>query len=172
MSFLQQHIDRSIIVAQFDLRGYLHPLGFRMKNGEDNKGFTFLPANFVYFAAGNFGKGRDEDGTHEIPDLDDGTYEEWLQVGKDLAAACDSYSHEAVQYLLKEVILQTDQRRAAAEQLKGPYAQYVPSMESSDYFGKVLLTLAEAFDVAINEKDGKHIIELNPKMPTKGVGAG
>jgi len=48
MPFLLSNIDRAIIATQFDLRGYLHPLGFRhISKHEGIKGISFIPANLM-----------------------------------------------------------------------------------------------------------------------------
>lgn len=64
-NFRRGKIDRAIIITQYDLRGFGHPLGFRMGKCESAKCNFVIPGNLVAFAAGL----GEEGNTQPVPDV-------------------------------------------------------------------------------------------------------
>lgn len=157
MAFSQININGAIVRIQCYLRAPFHPLGIRLK--DDNKSFGYIPANLISYAAGELSEPAQEL-THNLPSLDEGSYKSWLRTCRALAKNCNIESHEAIQFIVKELVNQFDQRRRS----KGKEFYPVP-LDRSNWFGKVTYALAEAFDIKIEKVKQKHVVTVKLKHP-------
>jgi hypothetical protein len=145
MVFERHRIDRAIVVTLYDLEGFLSPLGYRHKKGENNKGFEAIAPNFVSFALGYPKEG-------EIPPEDvrpgrlDSTYEEYLGLCKEFVERCDPAQKELAQRIIKEILKQDAERK---EKLGDQKDAYVKPLSVDNWWGKVVIALATAFEVEL-----------------------
>ncbi len=155
--FLSENINDAILLSQYDMRGYVHPLGFRM-NGIEAKGLSYLPVNLIQFSAG-WGKKDDSGNKLEptiAPDLlfyyneENLTYEKILALCQKFVSECNRYQKEAIQFLLKDVLNKTAELKAEAES-KNERTAYIRPLDQSNNWGKIMLGLMEAFDVKVDE---------------------
>ena len=155
--FLSENINSAILGSQYDMRGYVHALGFRMDN-IGSKGLSYLPINLITFSAGCGKKGENDD---EIPctiapeimfyyDEKNLTYEKVLNLCKKLFTECNYIQKEAIQLLLKDVLNKTEELKAEAE-LKNEKDAYIRPLDKNTNWGKIMLGLMEAFDVKVDQ---------------------
>ena len=62
MAWEPNYIDRAISTARYYLLGPVHPLGVRFKAGSSPKAYSYIPGNFIGWAAGEDYWGRFQDG--------------------------------------------------------------------------------------------------------------
>ncbi|OGN16781.1 MAG: hypothetical protein A3C88_00230 [Candidatus Yanofskybacteria bacterium RIFCSPHIGHO2_02_FULL_50_12] len=140
-AFLWASIDRAIVMTQYDLRGFAHPLGFRYEKFASAKCFSYIPGNFIGFAAG-YAK------TPQQPTIEysmNMPFEEQLEVCKKLRVSCECRSQvEAIQLIVKEILEQHKQY-----QILHPADSYVKLLQPDNYWGKPVLALAQAFEVEV-----------------------
>ena len=151
MNFRTEKIDRAIIITQYDLRGFDHPLGIRMKKGESAKCSSVIPGNFVAFAAGL----GEESNKQPLPDtyVDHyvSSFEQCLTMCKQLASDCDASEREAVQLIIKDIVQQSEEMKAkvAVGFKEIDSAGYLQPLERDNWWGRIVLALVEAFDVSL-----------------------
>lgn len=150
MPFLRANIDRAIVMTQYDLRGFLHPLGFREPYKASPKSLHAIACNLAACAAG-FGL-RDEKPTVEnFPDCFDTSYEEYLVMCKHFAEDCDTFQKEAIKLIVQEILKQSEEMKAdIAEGTREP-SHYLQPLEKDNIWGKAVLSLIEAFEVSLPE---------------------
>ena len=145
MSFLTANIDRAIVMTQFDLRGFAHPLGFRMKE-KSSKSLYMITGNLVGFAAGlghEDGKSTDE----AYASYHESSYEDYLAMCKRLFEDCDGSEKEAIQLIVLEIVKQSKEMKAEVASGKMEASGYLKPLEKSNTWGKAVLALAEVFEV-------------------------
>ena len=86
MPFLTANIDRAIVKTQYELRGFLHPLGYREEE-RSAKSFEATTANFIAIAAGLGNYSGATDASYVNYDLS--TFEVSFAMCKKLANDCD-----------------------------------------------------------------------------------
>ncbi len=150
MAFLTANIDRAIVMTQYDLRGFSHPLGIRFKKGEDRKGSSFIPGNLIGFAAG-FGKPEEDckatDETYVSPFTC--TYEECLTMCQQFASDCEASEKEAIQLIIQDIVAQSEEMKAKVTAGETEPSNYLKPLEKDNWWGKIVLALAEAFEVKL-----------------------
>lgn len=150
MSFTTANIDRAIVIAQYDLMGFFRPLGTKSRALSDAKSLDAVTYNFIRFA---FGFGSKEKG-HQPDEMDytgynDTSYSKQLAMCKQLAAACDESQKQAIQSIIKNIILQNSilEISAAAEKIKS--SGHLQALTKDTCWGRTVLALAKAFKVKI-----------------------
>jgi len=155
MNFRREKIDRAIIITQYDLRGFGHPIGFRVGKAQNAKCSSAIPFNFIAFAAG-FGEKDVEQSTISAAYVSprNGSFEQCLTMCQLLAADCDDSAKEAIKFLIKEIVQQDEEMKAkvAAGNKEIDSAGYLRPLEKDNSWGKIVLALAEAFEVQIHEQ--------------------
>lgn len=155
--FLSININRAILSSRYDMRGYLHPLGFRM-DGIQAKGLSYLPINLIHFSA-SIGIRDENDKEPECtinPEImfyytdNDLTYEKVLNLCKKFFVECNYIQKEEIQLLLKDVLNRTEELKKEAE-LKGEKNFYIRPLDKNTNWGKIMLGLMETFDVKAEE---------------------
>jgi len=149
MPFLTANIDRAIVMTQYDLRGFAHPLGYRVKKKGSAKSLDATTCNLVAFAVG-LGK---ED-TEEITDDDyvsalGSSFEDYLAMCKRLAEVCDMSQKEAIQIIIQDIVQQSEEMKAEVAAGTMKTSNYIQPMDKNNRWGKVVLALMEAFEVPI-----------------------
>jgi hypothetical protein len=148
MHFLTANIDRAIVMTQYDLRGFAHPLGFREKKGSA-KSLDATTGNFMAFAAGC---GQHKEPTDEnYADYFDSLFEDYLAMCKRLVADCDESQKEAIQLIVQEIVKQRDEMAAEVAAGKREASAYIKPLEKTNRWGKAVLALAEAFEVSLEQ---------------------
>ena len=155
--FLNENINSSILSAQYDLRGFVHALGFRMK-GINPKLLSYVPVNLISFSVG-CGK-EDEDGIKIPPTInreilfyyhdENLTYEKVLYLCKKFALECNRIQEEAIAFLLKDILEKTDILKKETES-KGEVNNYLRPLDKESNWGMIMLGLMEAFGVKEDE---------------------
>ena len=146
-AFLTQNIDRAIVMTQFDLRGFLHPFGFRIKGRPCTKYLLAIPSNMVAFAAG-LGR-KDSPPTDDLyVDSFEASYEIYLSMCKRLASCCDLSQKEAIQIIVKDVVAQAEELRGNIED---PQRLPLLALNKETRWGRVVLSLIDAFEVQLEE---------------------
>ncbi|MDD5437677.1 MAG: hypothetical protein PHC70_00840 [Patescibacteria group bacterium] len=137
MSFKSENINSAIIATQYDLRGFYHPLGFRMKRGECGaKLFSCIPGNLVVFAIGFGSEPRNATDDSYVPR--DASYEEYLNMCRRFAEDCNPAQKEAVQIILEEV-------KTQAEEVKRSSGRQGCFLDEGSEFEKVMKALTQVF---------------------------
>ncbi len=145
--FLTAHIDRAIVMTQYDLRGFSHPLGMRLHH-KHPKYLDAAIANFISFAAD-----AGHDGTKTDPKFVgyfDSSFKDYLAMCKRLAACCDGSEKEAIQLIVGEFIRQhKDMGAKIASGKIDDKNGYLKPLVKTNRMGKAVIALATAFDVEV-----------------------
>lgn len=149
MAYLTANIDRAIVLTQFELRGFMHPLGVRCGPYSNHKNFDALTANFVAIAAGlgDYGGRRPTDPTYK--DLDRCTWEEARVMCRQLHADCDLSQREAIQFIVRELVKQNAEMRAEVAIGRKEATVYLRPLDKNNVWGRIVLGLWEAFEVVL-----------------------
>lgn len=145
--YLTANIDRAIVMTQYDLRGFAHPLGLRIEEPVPK----FLDAtigNFISFAAHANREVTDPD----FVDYFRSSFDDYLAMCKRFAACCDSSEREATQLIIREFARQHREMavKIAAGELEDS-SGYLKPLKRDNRMGKAVLSLAEAFEVNLSE---------------------
>lgn len=147
MNFLTANIDRAIVMTQYDLRGFAHPLGFRIDHKSSAKSLDATTDNFMAFAAG-CGKGRTPTDEH-YSEYFESSFEDYLAMCQRLVKDCDGSEKEAIQLIVREILKQSEEMKAEVAVGKREASAYLLPLEKSNRWGKAVLALAEAFEVKL-----------------------
>lgn len=151
--YLHRHIDRAIVMTQYNLRGFGHPLGIRIEE-KNPKSLFIIPHNFICLAAGI---GRvDESGNSENNEPTDprfvsprnSSFDDCLAMCRRLADCCDESEKEAIQLIIKKIITQGKEFEEQKVAGKNDSA-YIKPLDKGNTWGKVVLSLAVTFEVPI-----------------------
>jgi len=147
LSFLTANIDRAIVMTQYDLRGFSHPLGVRMTEPSPK----FLDAtthNFVAFAAHAGESGPTDDSWFQEADR---PFEDYLRMCQRLFDDCDASEREAIKLIVEEIVRQYRELVSGALE-KGEGLPYLPQqLDQSSHWGRLVLALVETFEVEVGE---------------------
>ena len=145
--YLTANIDRAIVMTQYDLRGFAHPLGVRIEKHVP-KFFDATINNFICFAA-HVGKKKTDP---EFVSYFDSSFDEYLAMCNRFAGCCDSSEREATQFIIREFVLQHKEMTAkiAAGELDNRNG-YLQPLNRDNRMGKAIIALAEAFEVNLSE---------------------
>lgn len=144
MPFLRANIDRAIVMTQYDLRGFAHPLGVRLPRNASGKNLDATTCNLVSFAAGCCGA----DGpTVACVSPFQSTYEEYLDMCKRLHEDCELSEREAIQLIVRDIVSQSEEMKAEVTAGKRKPDSYLQPLSKESRWGMVVLALAEAFEV-------------------------
>ncbi|MBP9797957.1 hypothetical protein KBC70_02310 [Candidatus Woesebacteria bacterium] len=145
--FSKESIDRAIVMTQYDLRGFAHPLGFRLKYMVSPKYLDATTCNLLEFAAG----GEPNSGGTDV-DYFTCTYEEYLACCREFAGNCEASRKEAIQLIIHEIVRQNRQMRQEVAAGKRKPSPYLQTLSTDNYWGRAVLALAEAFDVGLKRE--------------------
>lgn len=149
MPFLTANIDRAIVVTQFELRGFFHPLGFRVEAEEgciSPKNLDAATGNFIGYALGLGGEKRQPTDTW-VPYFQS-TYEDYLDMCRRFASSCDLSQKEAVQLIIIEIVRQNGEMRQRVADGRMESDKYLEELDKGNRWGKAVLALIEAFEVS------------------------
>ncbi|QQG42741.1 MAG: hypothetical protein HYW15_00765 [Candidatus Giovannonibacteria bacterium] len=149
MPFLRENIDRAIVMTQYDLRGFAHPLGFRMES-KNSKNLDAITNNLAAIAAG-FGHKERKHTDEAYADYFGSSFEDYLAMCQRLAKDCDSSEKEAIQLIVQEIIKQSEEMKAEVAAGKRRPSGYLQPLEKQNRWGKAVLALAEAFGVVFEQ---------------------
>ncbi len=149
MPFFRPNIDRAIVMTQFDLRGFWHPLGIR-SDGVNPKNLAAITWNLAAGAT------RDSNESY-IPD--DGTvvrsmdapFEDFLDMCQRLAEACDMSQKEAIQLIIQDILATHAKLTAEVNAGTRKASQYLEELDRTTQWGRNILALMEAFQVESSE---------------------
>ncbi len=147
MNFLTANIDRAIVMTQYDLRGFAHPLGYREEERHP-KSFHAATCNLVAFAAG-LGHGRSTD--EHLVSSEGSSYKDYLAMCKRLAKDCDLSQREAIQLIIQDIVKQWEEMKVEVADGKREPSAYLQPLKKTSEWGKVVLALAEAFEVKLEQ---------------------
>lgn len=150
MHFLTTNIDRAIVMTQYNLRGFAHPLGFREDHKSSAKNLDATTCNFMAFAAG-CGRNRTPTDEHYASYFES-SYEDYLAMCQRLAKDCDLSQREAVQLIIQEIVKQSEEMKVEVAAGKRKSSAYLKPLEKSNHWGKAVLALMEAFKVPLMEQ--------------------
>ena len=138
--FNHSDIDRAIVMTQYDLRGFAHPIGTRMNYMESEKSFDATVFNFFSFMYNSKPANFDYWG---------GSYEKYLLECKEIFASCDESMKEAIQLIIKEMIKQHKKFTFQIQEGKRSTAGYIKPLNKENSQGRAILSLAEVFGVKV-----------------------
>lgn len=143
-SYLTANIDRAIVMTQYDLRGFAHPMGFRLHH-KHPKYLDAAIANLTAFAA-NVSHGATD--TSYVGYFDS-SFKDYLAMCKRFAACCDGSEKEAIQLIVREFVRQHKDMAAkiAAGKIQDP--GYLKPIMKKNRMGNAIIALAQAFDVKL-----------------------
>ena len=144
--FLTANIDRAVVMTQYDLRGFAHPMGFRLHH-KHPKYLDAAIANLTAFAAdaGHNGKRTDA----KFVGYHDSSFKDYLAMCKRLAACCDGSEKEAIQLIIREFVRQHKDMAAKITAGKIQDPGYLKPLTKKNRMGKAIIALAQAFDVKL-----------------------
>lgn len=145
--FLTANIDRGIVMTQYDLRGFAHPLGFRCE-GVSPKNLNAITGNLVAFCSFN-GDDTSEATDESYIDYFKRNYEQCLNFCTRLAADCDLSQREAIQLIVQEIVRQSEQLKAEVQAGTREPSAYLEPLDKTNAWGITVLALAEAFEVVL-----------------------
>ena len=152
MNFHTPNIDRAIVMTQYDLRGFAHPLGFREGYNSSAKSFYFTTANFMAFAAHAVEKDKPTDeGYVSLLYAKEITYENYLAMCERLKEDCDLSQIEAIKLLVTQIVKQSEEMKAEVARGIRQHSNYLKPLDKSNRWGVAVLALAEAFDVKLEQ---------------------
>ncbi len=134
-------IDRSIIMTQYDLRGFSHPLGFRCEYMRSCKSFDATVFNFFAFMYGSKNIDFDYKGS---------SYEDYLLECKEIHSSCEGSRREAIQLIIKEIIKQHKEFELQIQQGNMEKSNYLNPLNKDNSQGRAILSLAEVFEVKVD----------------------
>jgi hypothetical protein len=152
MSFLTARIDRAIVMTQYDLRGFGHPLGFRHEYNGSPKCFYFIAFNFFAFAAHAREKEPPTDPAYVSMHQQEPTYDAYLAMCQQLKRDCDLSQIEAIQLLTKQMVKQSREMQAEVAAGTRKLSNYLKPLDKNNRWGMAVLALAEVFDVNLKEE--------------------
>lgn len=142
------NIDRAIVMTQYDLRGFAHPVGFRLKYMSSPKSLEATTCNLMEFAAGR----RPGSGGTNL-DYFTCPYEEYLACCKVFATSCEASRKEAIQLIIHEIVRQSKQMHQEVAAGKRKASPYLQPLNKENHWGRAVLALAEAFDVGLKKRN-------------------
>lgn len=145
--FLTANIDRGIVMTQYDLRGFAHPLGGRMK-APNPKNLDAITANLVAFCSFS-GDDSSEATDESYISYSRRTYEQCLDLCTRLAGDCDLSQREAIQLIVKEIVRQSERMKTQVQVGKREPTAYLQPLDKTNPWGITVLALAEAFGVEL-----------------------
>ena len=155
MSFSTANINAAIVMTQYDLRGFAHPIGFRCKP-KDTKALDATTGNFVGFAAGlGGGEGLPDE---SYVGYGNSSFDDYLAMCKRLAADCNVAQKEAIQLIVQEILKQSEEVKAEVVAGERQADGYIKPLTKDNRWGKAVLALAEAFEVPLH-------VEKVPESP-------
>ncbi len=150
MEFLRASVDRAIVMTQYDLRGFGHPLGIRITK-KHPKYHLALMCNFMSFCCMSAEKGKQIDGALHYTES---TFEQYRSMCKELATFCEGSEKEAIQLIIKAMARQHMMFRRQIRAGRLEENRYFAPVVKTTITGKVLLSLAEAFGVSLVVRRG------------------
>ncbi len=148
--FLTANIDRAIVMTQYDLRGFAHPLGFREKPKSSAKSLWCITGNLLAFAA-DAGHGAPTDPNFICYFDDVFEFEAYLAMCQRLAEHCDESEKEAIQLIIQDIVKQTLEMKLEVTKGTRKPSKYLASLDKNSRWGRAILALAEAFHVDLQE---------------------
>lgn len=144
--YLTANIDRAIVMTQYDLRGFAHPLGLRIQH-KHPKYLDATIGNFMSFAS-HAGERERTDPKHV--DYFDSPFKDYLAMCRRLAECCDESEKEAIQLVIGEFIRQhADMTAEVASGKIDDRGGYLKPLTKHNRMGKAVIALAMAFDVKL-----------------------
>ena len=148
--FLSSNIDAAIVMTQFDLRGFWHPLGFRVKKNNP-KNLDAITCNLAGFAAG-LGNEKGKKCTDEaFASYHSSSFEDYLAMCKQLAKCCNRAQKEAIQLIIQEIVKQNKDMQAEVAAGKVERSSYLNPLREDNRWGKAVIALAKAFKVTLKK---------------------
>lgn len=144
MGFRFENINRTIVEAQYDLRGPRHPLAGR-RSAMSQKSLEAITADL---AAGAMQ--LNPDGHVDDPlfvNYAYCSYEDYLAMCQQLASDCSPVQKEAIQLLIQEILRQHEKIEAEIASGACEKSKYLGARDKSTYWGRAILALMEAFEV-------------------------
>ena len=147
MNFQRANIDRAIVMTQYDLRGFAHPLGFREKYKSSAGNLDATTANFMSFAADCGNVPTDE----HYADYFSSSYKDYLAMCQRMAECCDESQKEAIRLIVREIVKQSEEMKAEVAAGKRAATNYLAPLKRGNSWGKAVLALAKAFEVKLKK---------------------
>ncbi len=145
MPFLKANIDRAIVITQFDLRGFWHPLGFRTPEVSP-KSLGAITWNLTAFAAHN-GDDTSKPTDESFVESMSSPYVRYLIMCKRFAEDCDLSQKEAIQLIIQDILKTHAKLTAETQAGVRNHSAYLEELDSSTIWGRNTLALMEAFEV-------------------------
>lgn len=156
MSFLRANIDRAIVMTQFDLRAFGHPLGVRVK--VNPKYLDAITCNLVCFAAGLGESDDPDDKEKRSAPTDEGyvsyfdsSYVDYLAMCKRLVEDCDLSQKEAIQLIVHEIVKKSEEFKDEITAGTREDSGWLQPLDKDNDWGRAVLALIEAFEVSIEQ---------------------
>lgn len=155
--YKKRNINVAIIATQFDLRGFLHPLGVRMELPNTAKSIQAILGNFIAFAVG-LGRKNESKNIPTDPEYFDVLcrrktdkvmhYKDYVALSRRLKSCCGMFQCDAIREIIKEILSQYHQYWKNAGDKKVPASVYLPAViNKTTGWGKTILALVEVFQV-------------------------
>lgn len=143
--YLQANIDRAIVVTLCDLHGC--SIGGLLQRSENSpKGLNATICNFMSYV----GMGESRKPTNDsYVGSNDSSFDDYLAMCKRAAQDVDFYQKAAIQMIVKDMLRRVDELNVQISAGKIEPTAYLKPIEKSNYLGKILIALAEAFEVEL-----------------------
>ena len=153
MPIRREKIDRAIVMTQSDLRGFWHPLGFRVGRAKSSKSHHALTCNLMAFVL------LDDDGNVLdgcYVDRRDASYEDYLAMCQEVCRRCTPDQKEAIQLIILDIFTMGEEIKVGMVsgdiQTLGYLGPIDQPLDKSSVQGRAVFALAEAFGVDLETK--------------------
>ena len=141
-------IDRSIVMTQYDLRGFAHSVLGRVS--DNPKSFNATVMNFLSFIVYDQKAGAMRDPAFfGSGDHDHRPYEDFLVMCRRIHEFCDLSQVEAIQFIIRDFLSKHAEWMTKIESGECEKTGYITELTQETQLGKVILSLAGAFEVDI-----------------------
>lgn len=149
MSFKRANIDRAIVLTQYGLHGFAHPIGSRVKK-PNARTLDTITHDFLSFAAG--GREDNQPRTQDIADYSSCTNEQYLMSCLVLCDDCDLPERTAIQRIIRDIVAMQELLMEEARKPQADVNPYLRPLSLNNCWGRAVLALAEAFRVDLSDK--------------------
>lgn len=150
MAYLTRNIDRAIVLTQYDLRGFAHPIGARRKGLVSPKNLDAITGNLTACAAGFSGEeGAQSTDESWVSYWEENTFEDLLTMYQRLHEDCDLSQREAIQLIVLEIVRKSVELKAEVASGERRQSSYLQPLDKTNRWGAAILALAEAFEVEL-----------------------
>ncbi len=146
MPFQRANIDRAIVMTQYDLRGFSHPLGIRLDKPTP-KYLDAITCNFIAMAAGLMNEPNSVGTVDDFVDyFGEGSFEDFVSLYQKLAKDCTGDEKEAIVLIFDDIVKMNEKLHAEVASGAREPSPYLQPLEKENRWGRTVLAFRKAFE--------------------------